>query len=174
VTKPSKDIETVAELLAHAYRIEVDAEERYLMLADQMETHNNPELALMFRKFAGHEKHHAEEIREQMEGMNIPDIKPWDHKWGADESPEAVDINAIRYNMTPWHALQKALDAERKAFDFFDRIACVTTDPEMKKWAEEFRAEEAEHVELVLKELTKHPEPKEGWNHDPDPAVHQE
>lgn len=174
MTESIKEIATVAELLAHAYRIEVDAEERYLMLADQMETHNNPELAGMFRKFASHEAHHAEEIKEQMEGMKIPDIRPWDHKWQAPDSPEAVDITRLRYNMTPWHALQLALEAERNAYSFFDGIASVATDPEMRKWAEEFRAEEAEHVEWVLGELKKHPEPKEGWDHDPDPAVHQE
>jgi rubrerythrin len=174
VNKPSKEIASVAELLAHAYRIEVDAEERYQLLADQMETHNNPELAQLFRKFAGHEAHHAEEIKEQMQGMGIPELKPWDHKWQSDESPEAVDITRLRYNMTPWHALQLALKAERNAFDFFDRIARAAPDPELRKWAEEFRAEEAEHVEFVLKELTKHPEPPAGWDVDPDPVSHQE
>ena len=32
------------DLLAIAYQIEIDAVERYTLLADQMETHNNPEL----------------------------------------------------------------------------------------------------------------------------------
>ena len=37
-------IVSLADLLAVAYRIEADAVERYNLLADQMETHNNPEL----------------------------------------------------------------------------------------------------------------------------------
>ena len=40
---------SVADLLAIAYRIELDAVERYGVLADQMETHNNPELTKVFR-----------------------------------------------------------------------------------------------------------------------------
>ena len=106
--------------------------------------------------------------------MNIPDIKPWDHKWEAPDSPEAVDFTQLRYNMTPWHALQLALKAEQSAFDFFDRIAKAATEPDLKKWALEFRDEEAEHVQFVLKELKKHPEPPAGWDEDLDPAVHQE
>lgn len=167
-------IATVAELLAHAYRIEVDAEERYRLLANQMEMHNNPELATMFQTFAQHEAHHAEEIRQQMEGMDIPDIKPWDHKWLTPESPEAIDIGEVRYNMTPWHALQLALKAERKAYEFFDRIAKAAKDGELQRWAIEFRGEEEQHVQLVLAELKKYPPPPPGWDDDPDPAVHQE
>jgi rubrerythrin len=144
------------------------------MLADQMETHNNSELAQMFRKFAGHEAHHAEGIRRQMEGMSIPDLKPWELTWKGAEGPETVDIGELRYNMTPWHALQLALKAERNAYDFFDRIAAAASDPELRRWALEFRAEEEEHVELVLAELKKHPEPPSGWDEDPDPATHQE
>jgi rubrerythrin len=165
---------SVAELLAHALQIEVDAEERYKLLADQMETHNNIELAAMFRAFAGHEAHHADEIRAQMKGMRIPEIRPLDHKWPGTESPEAVDIGALRYNMMPWHALQLALQAERNAYGYFDEIAKAAEDPELKRWALEFRAEEEAHVALVLAELAKYPEPPPGWDEDPDPAMHQE
>ena len=40
---------SVADLLAIGYRIELDAVERYGLLADQMETHINPELTKVFR-----------------------------------------------------------------------------------------------------------------------------
>lgn len=173
-TTRSTEIASVGELLAHAYQIEVEAEERYKLLADQMETHNNVELAALFRSFAGHEAHHAEEIRRQMQGLQIPDIKPWEHKWPGAESPEAVDVGALRYNMMPWHALQLALQAERNAFSFFDEIAKAAADPGLRRWALELRAEEEEHVALVLAELEKHSEPPLGWDEDPDPATHQE
>lgn len=173
-TRGPAQVASVGELLAHALRIEVDAEERYNLLADQMETHNNAELAALFRKLAGHEAHHAEEIRRRMQGVSIPEIKPWDHKWQGMESPEAVDVGAVRYNMTPWHALQLALRAERAAYHFFDGIAKAAQDPELRRWALEFRAEEEEHVALVQSLLDKHPQPPPGWDDDPDPAAHQE
>src|ERR1035438_6434429 len=37
-------VSSLNDLLAVAYQIEIDAVERYNVLADQMETHNNPEL----------------------------------------------------------------------------------------------------------------------------------
>ncbi len=72
--------------------------------------------------------------------------------------------------MTPCHALQMALKAEQNAFAFYDRLAQTATDPEIKQLATEFAEEEREHVELVLKELEKHPPPDKDWSHDPDPA----
>ncbi len=51
------------DLLAVAYQIEIDAVDRYKLLADQMETHNNPELVKMFRDLARAEGIHGEEIR---------------------------------------------------------------------------------------------------------------
>ncbi|MCL4767190.1 MAG: ferritin family protein [Hyphomicrobiaceae bacterium] len=172
--RSSAAIASVGELLAHALRMEEEAEERYRLLADQMETHNNPELAGLFRKLAGHEAHHAEEIRAQIGRMELPGLESWDHSWGGPESPEAVDFGAIRYTTTPRQALQLALDAERRAFEFFDRIAAAAGDPELKRWAAEFAAEEDEHVRLVLGELDKHPEPPRHPDDDPDPPVPQD
>lgn len=169
-----ESIETVEELLAHAYMIEVDATDRYLMLADQMDVHNNPELAQLFRKLASHEQHHAQEILERASAMKLPDLRASDYKWGDFEGPEAAGIDEAHYLMTPWHALQMALGAERRAFAFFDRLVATAKDGEMKKWAEEFRAEEAEHVRLVEDLLKRYPEPDEGWDEDPDPPVFPE
>ena len=169
-----RPIESLGELLAHALRIEEEAEERYLVLADQMETHNNPELAKLFRDFAGHEKKHGQSIRRMMANLPVPDLKPWEFKWGGPESPEMVDIGQIHYRMTPWHALQLALAAEQNAFAFFDRIAECNADPELKRWAREFATEEDEHVKLVLRELAKYPRPEGNWDDDPDPPTVQE
>ena len=169
-----ESIESVEELLAHAYVIEVDATERYLMLADQMDVHNNPELAQLFRKLASHEEHHAQEILERSRDMNLPTLKSSEYKWGDFEGPEAAVLDEAHYMMTPWHALQMALAAEKRAFAFFDRLVETARGDEMKKWAEEFREEEAEHVQLVEDLLKRHPEPDGDWADDPDPPVYSE
>ncbi|HXK53333.1 MAG TPA: ferritin family protein [Hyphomicrobiales bacterium] len=167
-------IESVEELLAHAYVIEVDAVERYNLLADQMEVHNNSELAALFRKLAGHEEHHAKEILERAGDKALPKLKSSDYKWGEFEAPEAAELDRAHYLMTPWHALQMALRAEKRAFAFFDQLVKTAKDDEMKKWSEEFREEEAEHVRLVEELLTRYPEPAEDWAEDPDPPVYLE
>ena len=168
-------ISSLADLLAIAYRIEADAVQRYLLLADQMETHNNPELMNVFRDLARAEEIHAEEIRrlagdgdlvERAEGMNL---------WQSAESPEEVDLGAAHYLMTPWHALQLSLAGEKRALDFFTSIANTAADPKIKEMAAEFVEEEAEHVNLCHRLLRKYPAPKgESWSEDMDPPVAQE
>jgi len=56
-------VASLNDLLAVAYQIEIDAVDRYQLLADQMETHNNPELVKIFRDLARAEGIHGEEIR---------------------------------------------------------------------------------------------------------------
>ena len=167
-------ISSLAELLAHAHAIETDALERYRMLADQMDVHNNRVLAEIFRELAGHEEKHAAEILAKAGDIGLPALKPSEFKWPGMESPEAADLDEAHYRMTPWHALQMALRAEQRAFAFFDHMVETAAEPEMKKWAEEFREEEAEHVELVERLLAKYPEPEAGWQDDPDPPAGQE
>lgn len=167
-------IETAGELLAHAYEMELEAQERYGYLAEQMEAHNNIDLAKLFRELARVEGLHASEILEQMKGMDVPHIRPLDYKWPGTESPEALDMGDMHYMMTPRQALLLALKAEQNAFDFFDHLLKATGDPEIKRFAAEFAEEEQEHVELVLKELNKYPKTNELPREDMDPAISQE
>ena len=163
-------IESAAELLAHAHKIEADAAEHYGLLAEQMEAHNRPDVARLFRKLERVEGLHADKILERAGDTPLPTLTPWATKWPGDAGPEAVDLGEAHYLMTPWQALQMALKAEESAFAFYDTLARAATDPEVKQLATEFAAEEREHVELVLKELEKHTPPEKGWSHDPDPA----
>src|SRR6185295_12860268 len=41
-----------ADFMARAYSMEIEAQERYQQFAEQLETHNNPEVAQVFRKLA--------------------------------------------------------------------------------------------------------------------------
>ena len=86
---PNSPIEDVAEFLVHAIALERESVERYEELADSMETHNNPEVARLFRKLAHFGEKHAAEIEHHAEGMELPQIPPWDFKWSTPESPEA-------------------------------------------------------------------------------------
>lgn len=163
------EIETAGELLAHAYQMELDAQERYTFLADQMDQHNNTDLAKLFRELSRVEGLHAQDILEQMKGMDIPEIRPLEFKWPGQESPEALDMGEMHYMMTPRQALLLALEAEQNAHDFFMHLLRVTEDKDVRGFAEEFAEEEAEHVELVERELRKYPESRERQRDDLDP-----
>ena len=53
---------TIPELMAQALAIEIEAAQRYTELADVMETHNNREVAALFRRMAVIEARHADAI----------------------------------------------------------------------------------------------------------------
>jgi len=161
------------DLLAIAYQIESDAVERYTLLAEQMETHNNPELVKIFRDLARAEGIHGEEIRRMAGDF---DVAAHARKLGrfAGDSPEEADLGAAHYLMTPWHALQLSLKGEERALAYFTSIVATTKDTEVKKMAEELVEEEAEHVNLVHRLLRRYPEPSATWADDLDPPVSQE
>jgi rubrerythrin len=167
-------ITSLADLFAVAYQIEADAVDRYNVLADQMETHNNPELVAVFRDLARAEAIHRDEILRLAGDLDVIAHARRMAKWKRGESPEESDLGAAHYLMTPWHALQLALPGEERALAFFTSIVESTTDPEIKRMATEFMEEEAEHVNLVHRLLKKYPAPPASWPQDSDPPVSQE
>jgi rubrerythrin len=168
------EISSLADLFAIAYRIEIDAVARYELLADQMETHNNAELAAMFRDLARAEGLHAEEIRRLAGDIDVIAHAAQLGAWNSGASPEEADLDSAHYLMTPWHALQMALAGEERALAFYQQIVDTTEDPGIQAMAAEFVNEETEHVELCHRLLRKHPAPPDSWAHDLDPAVGQE
>jgi rubrerythrin len=156
------------DLLAVAYQIEIDAVDRYKMLADQMETHNNPELVKVFRDLARAEGIHGEEIRRMAGDFDVAAHARELAKFGS-ESPEEADLSAAHYMMTPWHALQLSLAGEERALAYFTSIVETAKDAKVKALAAELVEEEAEHVQLVHRLLKRYPKPSENWAEDLDP-----
>lgn len=167
-------VTSLVDLYAIAYRIEADAVERYELLADQMETHNNPELTAIFRDLARAEGIHRDEIRRMAGDIDVVAHAGRMARWSRGDSPEEVELDQASYLMTPWHALKMALAGEERALAYFQSVVASTNDPAIKKMAEEFVEEEAEHVNLVHRLLRKYPQPQEGWADDPDPPAAQE
>ncbi len=167
------EITLLADLFAVAYQIEADAVERYEILATQMETHNNPELATVFHDLARAEAIHRDEIQRLAGDIDVVTHARLVAKWSRGESPEEVDLGAAHYMMTPRHALELALAGEQRALAFFQSIAESASDPQIKRMAAEFAEEETGHVNLVHRLLGKYPPPSPSWSHDPDPPNSQ-
>ena len=166
-------VASLADLFAVAYQIEAEAVERYDLLADQMATHNNPELVAVFRDLARAEAIHRDEIRRLAGDIDVIAHAHRMAKWQRGESPEAASLGEAHYLMTPWHALQLALAAEQRALAFFQSVVATAKDPAIKKLADEFVEEEAEHVNLVHRLLRRYPKPAGDWSGDPDAPVPQ-
>ena len=167
-------VASLNDLLAVAYQIEIDAVDRYNLLADQMETHNNPELVKIFRDLARAEGIHGEEIRRLAGDFDVVAHAREIAKFQRSESPEEADLSSAHYLMTPWHALQLSLAGEERALAYFTSIVEATKDPKVKAMAAELVEEEAEHVNLVHRLLRRYPELDKNWADDLDPPVSQE
>jgi rubrerythrin len=167
----TKAINSVGELLAHARVMETEAYECYLDLAEQMEVHNNNEVADLFRQLASEEKKHVDKVDMRAGDEQVPHMAPWDFKSFETESHGLTGAREVHYMMTPYHALALALRAEQRSLDFFTQVVETASDAQTLEMARDLMEEERHHVELIKQWLAKEPKPEENWDEDPDPPV---
>ena len=163
---------TLDEFMREALVMELEAAQRYAEFADAMETHNNLEVAALFRKMAGIEGKHAEQIMAEMGWTAMPPPPATGASWAGFEAPETAPGDDVHYLMQPYHALELALANEQRAERFFARLARAATTATVRKAARELQEEEREHVELVRAWMKKVPKPDADWANDPDPPAY--
>ena len=130
--------------LAHAIALEEEATERYLELADMMEAHRNDEVSQLFRDMVRYSRMHLESIVERSQGEALPEMSPREFAWTT--PPEAGGDEAFDYTLDAYNALRYARENEQRAHDYYADVGRHSTDAEVQRLAEEFAAEEAEHV----------------------------
>jgi rubrerythrin len=149
--------------------MEVEAAQRYTELADAMETHNNRDVAGLFRTMAEIENRHASQLMARMGWREPPPTPEEPAPWGGFEAPESAPSDEIHYLMQPYHALEIALANEERAAHFFGRLADIASLPDIREAAMELRDEERAHVVLVKEWMQKVDKPDGDWALDPDP-----
>ena len=168
---PAAPDRAYVDFMSHAYAMELDASERYAEFADQMEVHNNIEVAELFRKLSEIEGLHARQILQEMGWPRMPE-PVFPGQWPDAEPPETAPVTELHYLMQPYQALELALRNEERAVMFFKRIArAKRTPPEIRNLAESMAKDEQEHKRLIRDWMKKVPKPDPDWNRDPDPPV---
>jgi rubrerythrin len=161
--------QTLESFMAHAYQMEIEAAQRYAELADAMETHNNRDVAKLFRTMAEIETKHAAHVMAQMGWREPPRTPPGPAPWGGFEAPETATSDDVHYLMQPYHALEIALANEERAEHFFARLADMASIAAIRDAAIELRDEERAHVALVKQWMRNVERPDRDWALDPDP-----
>jgi rubrerythrin len=164
-------VTSVKELMAYAVALETEAEQRYRDLADQMDVHNNLDVATLFRTLAHYEAEHAKRLDDQAEEMGARELPSGRAVWPDAEPPENVGHLDAHYLMTPAQALRLALAAERRALAFYQEVAAISGDGPLRSAADAMAAEEEQHVRMVESMLARYPDTPADWNDDPDPPV---
>ncbi len=154
---------SLKDALDLAILVEDEARERYEEFADQLEIHHTSDAAAFFRAMMGNEIRHGAELAIQRKALfrdepsNITRDMIWD--------VEAPEYDATRVFMSQRQAMEVALKAETKAYEYFSEALKHVVNPAVRKLFEELRVEELEHQQLVKRELEKLPP---GPEIDPD------
>jgi rubrerythrin len=144
---------SLKDALDLAILIEEEAEERYREFVQQMETHHTPGVARFFRFMAGNEARHGQELAERRQRLFGTARRQVDRSLLYDV--EAPEYHTARAFMSVRQALELALDAETKAYQFFDQALPRISDRDVNSLFQELRQEEIEHQDLVRKVMAK-------------------
>ncbi len=149
-----------------AILVEDEAEERYNEFVAQLKAHRTDESAEFFKFMAANEAKHGQELRKRRQALFGDEATQVDRSmlWDV-EAPDYTEAKAF---MSIHDALKVALDAEIKAFQFFDKALPQISDEGVKALFSELREEEIEHQDLVKEQMAKYP-PDSGF--DPDDFV---
>jgi rubrerythrin len=158
-----KSIRSAPELYAHAIAIEREAAERYGEFAQRMEDAGNSAIAEVFALLARHETEHLLALERRSEGLELPVLQTHEYRWLDAGAPETAAREFIFRLMTPRDALVIALDAELRAWTFFEYVLMSAEDPALRALAREMAAEEAEHVVMIERMLARTPTPLADW-----------
>jgi len=158
---------TLPEFLAHALALEQEAAERYLELADMMESYRNDPVSSVFRDMHRFSLMHRDDIQKRVGGIELPQLRSWQYRWRS--PPEVGGEEAFDHTLEPYHALKYARANEVRAMEYYRSVAEEATDAELVRLAKEFADEESGHVESLDKWIAQTPRPAATWDEDPDP-----
>lgn len=168
-----QQIATPEELLAYANKIERAAAIRYAELADQMEVHNNQELAEFLREMSRIEWGHVNDIDQLSGGIKTEGASTKD-RWSTLSAGEAPDYGDMHYLSQPHHVLKLALEFEITNAKYYSEVAQKSDDTKLQELAKRLQAEEEHHVAELEEWLVRYPEPEPGWDEDMDAPICQE
>ncbi len=145
--------------LAHALQLEMEATQRLYDAASMMEAHNSPVLHELFLQLGRAGLQHAKEIKQLCHDQALPELAPGEYQWATANAPESMGIEQLHHMLNPRQALEFVLDCERHAYDYYADISAKTSDPQIREYANQFAAEENEHINWVHQKMKKHLEP---------------
>jgi rubrerythrin len=158
---------SVMDALDLAILIEEEAHQRYKQFAEQLGNYHDA--GKFFASMAENEAKHGNELLARR--MDMFGKVPMNVKLHDLFDVEAPDAGAPRRGMSTVQAFEVGLEAEQKAYDFYDGALAGITDPEVWTLFTELRDEETEHVEMLRKAMAKlPPSASVETENDPDDA----
>jgi len=147
---------SLMDALDLAILIEEEALQRYKLFTKQIgQTAGGHDAGAFFASMVENEAKHGTELLAKR--MKLFGKAPMKMSLNDLFDVEAPDIGASRRGMSTIQAFEVGLEAERKAYEFYDSALPGITNPEVKALFMELRDEEAEHVEMLSKQMARLP-----------------
>jgi rubrerythrin len=146
---------SLMDALDLAILIEEEARQRYELFASQLGRTGGYDAGTFFASMAKNEAKHGTELLERR--MALFGKTPMKLKLHDLYDVEAPESGAPRRGMSTLQAFEVGLEAEKKAYDFYDMALPGITNPEVRELFTELRDEETEHVEMLKEQMTKLP-----------------
>ncbi len=142
---------TLQDALDLAILVEEEAKQRYEKLAEMVGGRYEGDARDVFRAMVKNEARHGAQLAERRERI----FKKAKRRVSLDQlyDVEAPDWTAVHVFMSGRQAMEVALAAEEKAFDFFDRALPHLKDAQVRKLFEELRGEERRHAAMLRKKM---------------------
>ena len=146
---------SVMDALDLAKLIEMEACHRYQMFATQLGRTGGYDAGAFFATMAENEAKHGQELEARRKELfgDAPTRLTLDDLFDV----EAPEMGAPRRGMSVVQAFEVGLEAEKKAYDFYDAALAGITNPEVRELFTELRDEETEHVEMLREQMAKLP-----------------
>ena len=135
-------IKSPEHLFAQVYAMKCESEDRLQDLMDSLNQHNNSSAADIFSHTIDLIKLSLKNIELRVQGMQLPEIPPWESQWHCDHQPDLVCIENAHYLMSPLQALELALFNERRLLEFFKQQIDNGINQEIRLLADEFLTQE--------------------------------
>lgn len=142
------------EVLDLAAYTEEEAKESYEHLAGAMDARRLRDAATFFRRMAGLENRHREQILAERK-RRFPDAAATLANrafWGV----EVGTLASAKADVALADAFELALAAEVRAYDYYTGAIAYVTEPTTERLFEDLRQAEVEHQRLLRAELAKH------------------
>ncbi|MDT7838816.1 ferritin-like domain-containing protein [Aquabacterium sp. OR-4] len=136
----------VEAFLAHAIALEREAARRYEELSAAMHTEGNRELKAFFARMAHFSRLHLAEAQARGGFRELPVMRDDEYQWPEGIGPETAAWAGVDALLDGAEALRLALDSEQRGHAYYAAVAATTRDPETRRLAAEFAAEESQHV----------------------------
>lgn len=144
---------TLRGALDLAITIEEEAQLRYTEFAARV---SDPAAAAFFREMVVNEGKHRRQLESRRAVIFRHQPRRFEEKL-ADGEGEGPPPDEVLPAISVREAMEVALRAEVRAWEFYDRAIPQLTDPDVRAFFEELRAEEVEHQDMLRAMLAKLP-----------------